>query len=82
MPLALLEQEMADKSYRAALLVVRDCWEAIIKLCGIVLHADLARLVDASAEMSGNGINDNFASLTLGLLNKPPSMGDWVSFYC
>ncbi|MDQ3704608.1 MAG: NACHT domain-containing protein [Chloroflexota bacterium] len=72
---------MSEGSYRAALLVVRDCWEAIIKFCGIALHADLVRLADGCDGMQQSGVDAELAVLTWELLNKPPSAGDWVNFY-
>jgi hypothetical protein len=74
LPSSLLRQESQAGNFRGALLVLRDCWEAAIKLLGIMLYADLTATVE-------DGNDQDLINLVIPLLSKPPALGDWLDFY-
>ncbi|MBF0232931.1 MAG: hypothetical protein HQK65_07820, partial [Desulfamplus sp.] len=72
----LLEQEIVENNFRSALLIVKDCWEIIIKFSAIILYCDLWELLRDDSENSRN-----LVKLLQPLFIKFPSMGDWLSFW-
>jgi len=73
---SLLEQEVSEGNFRSSILIIKDCWEIIMKLSSIFLYCDLWELLKDDYESSVELVN-----LLRPLLAKFPSMGDWLTFW-
>jgi archaellum biogenesis ATPase FlaH len=77
-PLKLFNSEMNDKKYRGAVLAIKDCWEALLKLLGITLYTDA---INHIYSMDDKDCPHEFLEILSLLFSKPPANGDWLNFY-